>query len=132
MASSTLSPYKNNTTTVAFALVSESPNGAKYQVSGRDIGLPFTLEIARKLTQPGAAGNDEVTVIIRRIEKNATTGKLATFYSKHLISIPKDTSVLTQTVQKECLSLLASLFNESTAMEATTVFLTALIEGRNP
>lgn len=132
MATPTLLPYKNNTTTQAFALVSESPNGAKYLVSGRPIGLPYTIEIIRKLTAPGAAGNDEVTVITKRVEVNATTGKLATFYEKRTISIPKDQTVLTPTVQKEVLSIGASLYNESTAMEATTTFITALIEGRNP
>lgn len=132
MASSTLLPYKNNSTTQSFSLVSESPNGAKYLVSGRPIGTPYTIEITRKLTAPGAAGNDEIIIVTKRVEMNATTGKLATFFEKRTISIPKDQSVITPTIQKEILSIGASLLNESTAMEATTVFITALIEGRNP
>ncbi len=132
MSSATLTPYINNTTTQSFVLVSESPNGVKYLVSGRPIGLPYTLEISRKLTAPGAAGNDEVTIIVKRIEQNATTGKLSTFYDKRVISIPKDQSVITQAIQKQILSIIPSLSNESTAMEATTVFLSALVEGRNP
>ncbi len=132
MSSATLSPYKNNTQTTVFTLVSESVNSVKYIVAGRPIGLPFSLEITRKLTAPGAAGNDEVTILIKRVEQNASTGKLSTFYEKRIISIPKDQSVLTPTVQKEILSVGASLYNESTAMEAATSFLTSIIEGRNP
>lgn len=132
MSSSSLTPYKNNTSQVTFSLASESPTGVKYLVSGRSISNPFSLEISRKLTAPSAAGNDEVSLTVKRIEQNATTGKLATGFVKVTISIPKDVSVITATVQKELMSVMASLFNESTAMEATNAFITALIEGRNP
>ncbi len=132
MSSATLSPYKNNTTTTVFTLVSESPNGVTYLVSGRSISLPFTLTITRKLTALNAAGNDEVTIQIKRTEQNATSLKLATAFAKLTISIPKDQSILTATIQKELLAMLASLCNESTAMEATTNFLSAIVEGRNP
>lgn len=132
MSSPSFSPYKNNTTTTVFTLASESPTGVKYLVSGRSIACPFSLEISRKLTAPNAAGNDEVSILVKRIEQNATSGKLATGFVKVTVSIPKDVSVITATVQKELMSVVASLFNESTAMEATTAFITALIEGRNP
>ncbi len=132
MSSATFSPYKNNTQTVVFTLASENPNGVTYLVSGRSISQPMTLTISRKLTAPGAAGNDEVTLVIKRIDQNATTLKLSTAYAKFILSIPKDQSVVTAAVQKELCAILASLFNESTAMEATTLFLTALVEGRNP
>lgn len=132
MSSSSFSPYKNNTTQVTFTLASESPTGVKYLVSGRSISQPFTLDITRKLTAPGAAGNDEVTILIKRVDQNATTLKLSTAFVKFTLSIPKDQSIVTATLQKELCALLASLFNESTAMEATTAFLTAIVEGRNP
>lgn len=132
MSSATLSPYRNNTQTTVFTLVSESVNSVKYIVAGRPIGLPFSLEITRKLTAPGAAGNDEISLLIKRVEQNPTTGKLSTFYEKRIISVPKDQSVLTPAIQKEILSVGASLYNESTAMEAATTFITALLEGRNP
>lgn len=132
MSSTTLSPYKDSTTTIVFNLVSESPNGVTYLVSGRSISRPFTLTVTRKLTALNAAGNDEITIQVKRTEQNATSLKLATAYAKLTISIPKDQSVLTSTVQKELMAVIASLCNESTAMEATTAFMSAIIEGRNP
>lgn len=132
MSSATLSPYKNNTSTIVFSLASESPTGVTYLVSGRSISQPMTLTISRKLTAPGAAGNDEISVLVKRIDQNTTTLKLSTTYAKVVISVPKDQSVATPTIQKEVCAVIASLFNESTAMEATNAFLTALIEGRNP
>lgn len=132
MSAATLSPYKNNTQTTVFSLVSESPNGVTYLVSGRSLSLPFTLSITRKLTALNAAGNDEISIVVKRVEQNASSLKLATAFAKLTISVPKDQTVLTATVQKELISVLASLCNESTAMEATTAFMTAIIEGRNP
>lgn len=130
MASATLSPYKNNTTTQVFSLVSVLSSGARYMASGRAISSPYVIEIQRKLN-PNGTGNDHVGIRIARTEQNVTTGKLATCQFLLDISIPKDQSILTPAVQKELGSILASLFNESTAMEATTVALTALVEGRD-
>jgi hypothetical protein len=131
MASSTLSPYKNNTTQETFSLQTVSTTGAKYLVSGRSLSQPYTLETVRKLTAPSASGNDRVEVRVTRSEANATTGKLATLVATLSISIPKDTSILDADAQAEAISILASLVNESTAMEATTVAITALVEGRD-
>lgn len=130
MASQTLTLYKNNTQTQVFQLVGVSSDGARYMAAGRPIACPFVIEIKRKLNLAGT-GNDHVGVRIARTEQNATTGKLATCQYLLDISIPKDQSILTQVVQKELGAILASLFNESTAMEATTVALTALVEGRD-
>jgi hypothetical protein len=131
MATATLTPYKDDSNQVTFNLVSSHEFGAKYMVSGRAISKPYTVEIVRKFTSPSAAGNDRVIVRISRTEAHATTGKLATCVAKLEISIPKDDSVLTSTVQTEIVSILASLCNEATAMEATTANITALIEGRD-
>lgn len=130
MASSSLTLYRNNTSTQVFTLVSVLSDGARYMATGRPIACPFVLEIKRKLN-PNGTGNDHVGVRIARTEQNVTTGKLATCQYLLDISIPKDQSILTQTVQCEIGALLASLFNESTAMEATHVALTALVEGRD-
>lgn len=131
MASSSLLPYKNNTTTQTFALVSTSATGAKYQLSGRSLANPYVIEIQRKLTPANASGNDHVVLRVARTEANATTGKLATFQVLLDISVPKDISVLTSAVQKEVVSSLTSLLNECTAMEATNANITSLIEGRD-
>jgi len=130
--SSTLTPYKNSTQQTTFTLASENPSGQSYLVSGRSINKPFRLEVIRKLTTPGASGNDSIVLRLSRVEANATSGKLATLSASLIISIPKDTSVLDATAQKELVTNVGSLIFESTAAEATNVFVTALIEGRNP
>lgn len=131
MASSTLVPYVNNSTTQSFSLVSTSSAGAKWMVTGRAIGVPYTIEVIRKLSPSTSTTNDHIQLRIARTEQNATSAKLATMQLLLDISIPKDASVITATEQKKLLSILASLFNESTAMEATNVAITSLIEGRD-
>lgn len=131
MASATLTPYRNNANQVTFSLVSTSADQTTYKVSGNPLSEPHLVEITRKLTNSNSASNDHVQVRIARVERNATTGKLATMQVLCDISLPKDDSILTATVQKEQLAILASLFNEATAMEATTANITALIEGRD-
>jgi hypothetical protein len=99
-------------------------------VAGRDLSCPHVLEIKRKLN-PNGTGNDHISVRIARTERNVTTGKLATCQVLLDYSIPKDTSILTQAIQKQIGACLASAFNEGTAMEATSVNLQALVEGRD-
>lgn len=131
MASSTLSPYKNNTTTQVFTLVTTGTTATSYKVAGRDLSCPYSVEIQRKLAPANASTNDHVVLRLARTERNVETSKLATLQVLVDISIPKDTSVLTATTQKEILSVVASLLNESSVMSATTVAVTALIEGRD-
>jgi len=131
MASSTLSPYKNNSTTQVFTLTQTGPELTSYKVSGRDLSCPYVIDVQRKLAKSGATANDHIVLRVARTERNTTTSKLATCQVLVDISIPKDTSVLTATTQKEILSVVSSILNESTAMEATTVAITALIEGRD-
>jgi hypothetical protein len=45
------------------------------------------------------------------------------------ISIPKDTSIIDGDEQVKLISVLASLLNEATAMEATDANITKLVEG---
>lgn len=131
MSSTSLTPYKSNSTQETFILANESSTGAKWIVAGRSLSAPYSLELSRKLTAPSATGNDRVELRLTRVEPNATTGKLATASVILTVSIPKDTSVLVPGVQKEMLSVIASLLNEQTAMESTNVKITALIQGTN-
>jgi hypothetical protein len=131
MASSSLTPYKDNSNQVTFNLVTTSQNGSTYKVSGRELALPHVVEIQRKLTSNNSTGNDHVILRGARTERNATTGKLATAQVMVDISIPKDQSTLDATAQAELLSCVASLLNEASAMEATHANITALIEGRD-
>lgn len=131
MASSSLNPFISSAAQQLFSLVATTSNGCEFRAGGRDISLPYAVIIQRKLSAPTSLSNDHVYLRARRTERNVTTGKLATAQVQLDISIPKDTSILTQTVLKQMISALASLLNEATAMEATTANMTALVEGRD-
>jgi len=131
MSSTSLTPYKTNSTQETFVLANESSNGAKWIVAGRSLPCPYSLEQVRKLTAPTATGNDRVELHLKRVEPNATSGRLATMSVSLIISIPKDVSVLVPGIQKEMVAILASLLNEQTAMESTNVKITALTQGTN-
>lgn len=129
MASSTIIPYKDHTTAVPFSLVSTSAEKTVYRVTGRSLGLPHEISVQRKIGGSGSKSNDHVIVRIARVEANAVTGIPATLLCSLDISIPRDQSVLTSTVQLEALGMLASLLDDSTAVAATTVNRSALIAG---
>lgn len=131
MATATLSPYKNNTQTQAFVLQQTSEKKTTWIVSGRTISAPYSISVERKPANTNSSSNDHVILRVTRMEMNSTSGKLATSQITTDASIPKDQSVLTPAVQKEMLSIMASLLNEATAMEATNANITAIIEGRD-
>lgn len=131
MASASLTPYYNGANQVTFALVTQGSNGATYRQAGRDLALPYAIEIQRKLTSGNSNANDTVNVTIRRVERNADTGKLATLKVSCEVSIPKDTSTLNSAAQLEIVGLISSLLNDSSVMAGTTVARTAIIEGRD-
>lgn len=130
MASSIINPYVDNTNHQALVLKSTTESGAVFMVAGRSLGAPFELEQIRKVNS-NSLSNDHSIVRLTRKEANAATGKLATLQVTLDVSIPKDVSVLTLTEQKKLVSLLVSLLNESSAMEATNVNITAILEGRD-
>lgn len=130
MASSTLNPFVDNSAHQAFVLKSSTQSGSIWMVSGRNISLPFELETQRKVN-PNALSNDHSIVRVTRKEANATSGKLATFQLTLDVSIPKDNTIITLAEQKKLISLLVSMLNEQTAMEATNANVTAVLEGRD-
>lgn len=131
MASASLSPFNSNAVSVSFSLVSTSATGASYQASGRDLSLPYKVQIDRKIGPSGAAANDHVVMKISRIEKNVTTAKLATGSVQIDISVPRDSAALTKVYIVEMLGIASSLLNDNTALAATSVARTALAEGRD-
>jgi len=131
MSSASLTPYKNNSTTQAFTLVSNSATGALYSVASRSLATPYTVQITRKVGSPGALGNDHVFLKVSLSDPNSTTGKIATGSATLDISIPRDVTTVTQAELLEVLGILSSLLNDSTALAATTVARTALLEGRD-
>lgn len=130
MASSTLNPFVDNTNHQALVLKSSTATGSVWMVSGRNIAQPYELETQRKINS-NSLSNDHSVVRLTRKEAHASTGKLATLQITIDVSIPKDTTILTLAEQKKAIALLCSLLNESTAMEATNVAITAVLEGRD-
>jgi len=131
MASSSLVPKKSESTVETFALQNTSAQGATYSVAGRGLALPKQIVIQRKVGPSGSTGNDHVIVRVVHTDANATTGKPVTSLVSLDISIPRDTATITPTEVVESLGILASLLNDSTALAATTVARTALVEGRD-
>lgn len=131
MASSSLTLYKNNTQTQVFDLQQTSAMMTKWIASGRSLSTPYFISVERKLANANSSSNDHIILRAGRTEANASTAKLATSLVTLDVSVPKDQSILTPTVQKELLSLVASALNEATAMEATSANITKLIEGRD-
>jgi hypothetical protein len=128
MATSTLTLYYNNTQTQTFGLVSTSENAATWINSGRALSVPFSIKQKVKVNK--GVSNDEVLLTVSRTEANATSGKLATCLCEIRVSLPKDQSILTPTLQKEIISLAASALIDAAATGATSVNRAALIEGR--
>lgn len=128
MASATLTGFLNNTSSATFNLVSTSENSARWIVSGRALSVPFAAQ-QRIKTNKGVS-NDEVTVSVSRTEANVTSGKLATCLCEVRISIPKDQSILTPTLQKEIISAAASILIDNAATGVTNANRTSIIEGR--
>lgn len=130
MASATLDLYKDNSSHEVFTLASQNSAGAKWLLPGRSLATPKSVEIARKINSTSVS-NDTVNLKLSQTELNATTGKPATFFIDGKISIPKDVTVITPTVQKALIAQFVSLLNDATALAATSVNRTALIEGRD-
>jgi len=131
MPSSSITPYYNNTSQYTFALATTSETGAVYKMAGRPLSQPFQVEVQRKITASAATANDHVILRISRIEKNATTGKLATGSVTVDLSIPKDTASLAEADFTKMVGAVASILNECAALQSTTVNAVALEEGRD-
>jgi hypothetical protein len=133
LSSASISPKYGDTETVTYGLVSDNAAGAKWQVSGRSLGLPKTLELNRKVGAPGAMGNDHVILRFSQTEANTETGKIATGSVTLDVSIPRDVATITQAMMNDLLGMLSSLLNDLGAVEdtASRANCIALLEGVN-
>jgi len=128
MASPSISPHHSSSSTTVFGLVSETANGVKWQVAGRSLSAPYTVELNRKI-DPNATANDHIVLKVSRTEKNTTTSKSATGSVSVDISVPKDNTILTTAELVKMAEIAASLINDYSASAATTTNATAFIEG---
>jgi len=131
MPSSSLTPYYTNSAQFTFQLATTSETGACYKIAGRPLSTPYQVEIIRKVTPSAATANDHVILRATLIGRNATTSKLATASVSVDVSIPKDAATISETDVIHMLGVIASLINDSAALQSTTVNATALLEGRD-
>jgi len=131
MASSTLTLYKNHSDSLQFVLQTTSQDGASYVVAGRQLSQPYTVTVKRKLTAPGASGNDRVTLSVSRTEKTSATGKLATGSVSATISVPKDSTNVDRQGMEELISILRSALDDGSVRATTSANMDALLDGRD-
>lgn len=131
MATTSLVLYNNNSTTTTYDLVTTGTDKTVWKVASRALACPRSIEIQRKPTASSATSNDHVIVRAAVIERNTSTQKLATGQVVLDLSIPKDGSIITNTVLGDLLANIASLLNEKTVMEATRASINAIVEGRD-
>lgn len=131
MATATLSPKYLGALSDAFELVSTSKDSSLYRMAGRSLATPFTLEISRKIGPNGASANDHVIVRIVRVDRNATTQKLATASVTLDVSIPRDTTATAAADVVAMMGTMASLINDCSDLAATTTNRTKLVNGRD-
>jgi len=129
MASASLTPYYNNSLQETFSLVSAGTDKTTWKVTGRDLALPKTLTIERKIGAPGKTANDHILIRISQSERNATTGLIATASATLDLSIARDTSVLNATAVRYLPRMIASLLNDSAACSATSNNASAIVAG---
>ncbi len=128
MASTTLILYKDNTTTTTFNLLSTAENWAKWIVPGRTLSTPHFAQQTTKVNK--GSSNDESKFLVSITAMNATTGKPATFLCEIRLSIPKDQSVLTPSIQKEITSEAVSAFIGTGGATGADTNRTSILEGR--
>lgn len=129
MASSSLAPYISNSVTETFSLVSSSVNQTVWKVPGRALSNPYTVELNRKLTS--GTKNDHIVLRVARVEANASTAQKATAQILVDISVPKDQSNLSSAILANMLGVVASVLNDNTALAATSVNRSAIVDGRD-
>lgn len=129
MASSSLTPYLDNTSSGTFNLVSSSIELTRWIASGRSISAPWAIE--RSLKKSSGKSNDHVIVRVFKTDLNSTTGQLVTGQVLLDISIPKDNTTITNTEMVELLGVLTSVLNQYSANNASSAVRTALVEGRD-
>lgn len=109
MASATIVLKTYADANVTFTNAGQTSNGAVYKDSTRALSLPRTLEFSYGIGNPGAKGNDRLTVTIKDSVQNSTTGLVSTGSIKVELSVPRD-ATWTETMTKDLMGFLQELF----------------------
>lgn len=135
MASSTLTPYNEDSVQTTYALQSTSDRKTRWVVTGRSLARPQLVEIERKLAPNNSSANDHVIVRSSVTEQSTLSPyKPCTFSAVLDISIPRDQTGVTTAIMLKQLSHLCSLLRMGTAMSTTNANntnLNALISGND-
>jgi len=131
MATASFNAYKDNSTYDTFQLVSTTADGCQWKVASRDIALPYSVTLKRKIGSSGKLSNDHVLVTISRTERNSTTGMLVTGSATLDISIPRDSATVSATTMRYLVGELASILNDDAALAASNTNRFALVGGND-
>lgn len=113
MASATIVVKNYADANVTFTAAGSTPTGAIYKDSTRALSLPRTLEFSYQIGNPGAKGNDRLTVTIKDSVQNSSTGLVSTGSIKVEVSVPRD-ATWTETMTKDLMAYLQDLFVNGT------------------
>jgi len=129
MPSSSLVPYQSNSVSMSFTLQSSFASGARWLVTARPLANPYCVELNRKIAPPNSMANDHVILRVSRTDANSVTSKPVTGSATLDISIPRDVGTITLDEMKAVVGLLSSLLNDCTALAATDVNRSTLLNG---
>jgi len=129
MASSSLTPYYDNSNQETFALLTQGEKSTRYVVAGRSVSKPYAVDVIRKISSAGAKSNDHVIVRVFRVETNEDTGLPATGQVTLDISIPKDDATITVAYVKQMVGIMSSLLNDDATIGAAPTAIASLVAG---
>jgi hypothetical protein len=95
-----------------YSLIGSTPTGAEYKDASRSLALPQTLKFSMKIGNPGAKGNDKMTITMQNTKQNSTTGEYLTGTAKIELSIPRD-AVWTASAAQDLIVQLQDLFSDT-------------------
>jgi len=115
MASSSVTLYHGDTENRVYALTQTSANKTEFRVAGLALAEPQMLTIERKIQPGNSKSNDQIIVTVSQVSRNTTSGLLATGKVSVNISVPRDNSIITQTVMSQLCKQIGSLFGNNCA-----------------
>jgi hypothetical protein len=114
MASATITLKDKADANIVYTQVGQTDRGAMYRNAGRALGKPQSLEFSYNLGNPGAKGNDRISISLKNTVQNDDTGLVSTGSVGIQLSVPRD-SAWTQTDSEDLLIQLQDLFTDANA-----------------
>jgi hypothetical protein len=114
MASSTITLKDKADANITYTHIGSTDVGATYRNADRALGLPQSLAFNYQIGNPGAKGNDRVSIFLKNSVQNSDTGLISTGSVSIQLSLPRD-SEWTTTDSEDLLIQLQDLFTDANA-----------------